>query len=94
VLNFVLIETPTPTPAGVDPNLVTPGVIGFVATLVLVVATILLLLDMNRRTRRVRYRAEIAERLDAEESGDAASGETRTRDDEAGDGAAGDEPVR
>ncbi|WP_224763644.1 MULTISPECIES: hypothetical protein [unclassified Salinibacterium] len=94
MLNFVLIETPTPTPAGVDPNLVTPGVIGFVATLVLVVATIVLLLDMNRRTRRVRYRAEIAERLDAEESGDAAAGDARASDDEAGEGPAGDEPVK
>lgn len=94
MLNFVLIETPTPTPTGVDPNLVTPGVIGFVATLVLVLATILLLLDMNRRTRRVRYRAEIAERLDAEESGDAAAGDTRASDDEAGEGPAGDAPVK
>ena len=68
----ILAETPTPTPTEIDPNLVTPGVIGFVVTLLLIVATIVILLDMNRRTRRVRYRAEIAEALDAEEAaGDA-----------------------
>jgi UPF0716 family protein affecting phage T7 exclusion len=47
---------------------VTPGVIGFVVTLGLIVATIVILISMNRRVRRVTYRAEIAERLDAEEA--------------------------
>lgn len=60
--------TPTPTSTPFDENLVTPGVIGFVVTILFIVAAILLLLDMNKRTRRVRYRAEIAERLDAEEA--------------------------
>jgi hypothetical protein len=37
-------------------------------TLGLIVATIVILISMNRRVRRVTYRAEIAERLDAEEA--------------------------
>lgn len=68
MLKFLAAATPTPTAPGVDPNLVTPGVIGFVATLFLILATIVILLDMNRRTRRVTYRAQIVERLDAEEA--------------------------
>lgn len=65
--HILLAATPTPTPTPFDPNLVTPGVIGFVVTLGLILATILILISMNRRVRRVTYRAEIAERLDAEE---------------------------
>ena len=54
-----------------DPDLVTPGVIGFIATFVIMAAVVLLILDMVRRIRRVNYRAEVrqmleAERLDAE----------------------------
>jgi hypothetical protein len=60
--------TPTPTPPPFDPDSVTPGVIGFLVTLGLIVATIVILISMNRRVRRVTYRAEIAERLDAEEA--------------------------
>ncbi len=61
--------TPTPSPTGdVDPNLVTPGVVGFVVTLGLIVATILLLVSLTRRIRRVNNRADIAARLDAEEA--------------------------
>lgn len=66
---FLADPTPSPTPsAGVDPDLVTPGWIGFAVTAVIGVATVLLIIDMIRRTRRVRYRAEIAEQLDAEEA--------------------------
>jgi hypothetical protein len=53
-------------PIEVDPNLVTPGVVGFIATFVVAMGVLLLLLDMNRRMRRNRYRAEIVERLDRE----------------------------
>ena len=48
----------------VDPNSVTPGVIGFVVTFAVMIAVVLLVLDMVRRVRRVRYRSEIAETLD------------------------------
>jgi capsular polysaccharide biosynthesis protein len=53
-------------PIEVDPNLVTPGVIGFIATLIVGVGAIFLILDMARRVRRVRYRAEVGQRLDSE----------------------------
>jgi len=68
VLQSIWAATPTPTPLPFDANLVTPGVVGFVVTFGLIVATILILIDMNRRTRRVNYKAEIAARLDAEEA--------------------------
>ncbi|MBN9139812.1 MAG: hypothetical protein J0H23_03195 [Micrococcales bacterium] len=61
--------TPTPTPTlPFDENLVTPGVVGFVVTLGLIVVTIVLLVSMTRRIRRVNNRADIAARLDAEEA--------------------------
>lgn len=52
----------------VNPNMVTPGVIGFVATFGVAIASLLLILDMVRRVRRVRYREEISAKLDAEEA--------------------------
>lgn len=53
-------------PIEVDPNLVTPGIAGFIATFVVGIGVLLIILDMNRRVRRNRYRAEISERLDEE----------------------------
>lgn len=50
----------------VDPNSVTPGVVGFLATLFVAVGVLLIITDMVRRVRRVRYRSEINEKLDAE----------------------------
>ncbi|WP_448005371.1 hypothetical protein [Agromyces bauzanensis] len=49
-----------------DPNLVTPGVVGFVATFLVMVVVVLLILDMVRRIRRVNYRAEVRQQLEAE----------------------------
>ena len=50
-----------------DPNDVTPGVEGFVITFLVMAVVLLLVFDMVRRIRRVNYRAEARERLDAEE---------------------------
>lgn len=62
-----LATTPTPTPTStVNPDNVTPGVIGFIGTAVIAIALVFLLIDMLRRIRRAGYRAEIAEELDAE----------------------------
>ena len=58
----------TPPPGEIDPTIVTPGVIGFALTFGLVVVVVLLILDMTRRLRRIRYRAEVNDRLDAEEA--------------------------
>jgi hypothetical protein len=73
--------TPTSTPA-VDPDLVTPGVVGFLATAVIAIAVILLVWDMMRRIRRGRVRADIREELDAEEQAARATLATETDDDE------------
>ncbi|GAA4371752.1 hypothetical protein GCM10023152_12170 [Agromyces bauzanensis] len=49
-----------------DPDLVTPGVVGFVATFLVMVVVVLLILDMVRRIRRVNYRAEVRQQLEVE----------------------------
>ena len=61
--------SPNPLPPiapGVEPDLVTPGVIGFAVTAIFIVIVILLVIDMTKRMRRVRYRAEARERIAAE----------------------------
>ncbi|PRY64988.1 hypothetical protein B0I08_1115 [Glaciihabitans tibetensis] len=59
--------TPTPMPAYTgDPNLITPGVIGFIAMFLVAAVTVLLIVDMNRRIRRTKYRVEVRERLEEE----------------------------
>ena len=75
-----------------DPNSVTPGVIGFLATFLVIVAVVLLVRDMVRRIRRIQYRAEVNALLDAEEAALA------DHDDEQHDGptdeSSGDTPER
>lgn len=83
-----LAATPSPSPTSTVPDVdVTPGVAGFIAIAVVAVVTILLVIDMTRRIRRTRYRAEIRERLEAE-AGTTADGR-ELRDD-----AVTDEPER
>ena len=65
---------PTPTPS-IDPTSVTPGTAGWVVILVLAIAVALLALDMLRRVRRVKYREEINEVLDAEQAAERSSQE-------------------
>lgn len=62
---LILAEELIP-PIEVDPVLVTPGVVGFFATFLMAAGAVFLIFDMVRRVRRVRYRAEISERLDRE----------------------------
>ncbi|MEH3089761.1 MAG: hypothetical protein PGN24_09275 [Microbacterium arborescens] len=67
-----LTSVATPIPEiTVDPTSVTPGPWGFAAIVVLTIAVVLLLLDMLRRVRRGRYRAEVREELDAEQAASA-----------------------
>ncbi len=68
LFDLLAAATPTPTPSGApfDESTVTPGWIGFIAVFLIAVATVFLILDMTKRIRRVRYRAEVAEKLDAE----------------------------
>lgn len=54
-----------------DPNKLyySPGVVGFIAVFLLMLAATFLVLDMVRRVRRVRYRSEIQEKLASETAG-------------------------
>ncbi len=64
-----LAETSNPSSApaqGVPDVQVTPGWIGFVAIFVVALATVFLIVDMTRRIRRVRYRAEVREQIELE----------------------------
>ena len=63
-----LTSTPTPMPAYTgDPNLITPGVVGFIAIFVIAVATVFLLIDMNRRVRRTKYRELVRQQIEEEQ---------------------------
>ena len=69
ILAAILAATPSPTPT-LDPaeTFYSPGTIGFLLTFFVAGAAVLLIFDMVRRVRRVRYRAEIQEKLEAEAS--------------------------
>ena len=60
------LATATPTPVPLDEDTVTPGWIGFVVIFAVALMTVLLIIDMTRRVRRVRYRSEIRDKLAAE----------------------------
>ena len=50
----------------IDPNGVTPGVVGFIITAFVAIVSLFLILDMVRRMRRLRYREEAKYTVDAE----------------------------
>lgn len=69
-LLIALATTPAPTPTpslrpGLSEDQVTPGLLGFVLTAFIVILTALLIVDMVRRIRRVRYRAQVEEEREA-----------------------------
>jgi len=65
---LVASVTPTPTPTTeFDPDVITPGPLGFLAIFLVAVAAVLLILDMVRRVRRVRYRGEVREEIAREQ---------------------------
>ncbi|WP_255767835.1 hypothetical protein [Pseudarthrobacter sulfonivorans] len=60
--------TPLPTPSlrdGITEDQITPGLWGFIMTAFFVLATTLLIVDMVRRIRRVRYRGQVEEERQA-----------------------------
>jgi hypothetical protein len=65
LLSWLAAATPVPDP-DFDPDTVTPTWVGFVVTFLVAAVTVLLIIDMTRRVRRVRYRGEIREQLEAE----------------------------
>ncbi|WP_426006487.1 hypothetical protein ACPFL9_06460 [Paenarthrobacter sp. NyZ202] len=86
LLALSVSPSPAPTPSlrpGLSEDQVTPGTWGFVLTAFIVILTTFLIVDMVRRIRRVRYRAQVEEaRLAAQadaggaadENGDAGTG--------------------
>ncbi|MET3810783.1 hypothetical protein [Arthrobacter sp. UYEF3] len=74
-LLIALATSPAPAPSpslrpGLDLDQVTPGLLGFLLTAFVVVLTALLIVDMVRRIRRVRYRAQVeGEGASADDSG-------------------------
>ncbi len=73
-LLIALATTPAPTPTpslrpGLSEDQVTPGLLGFLLTAFIVVLTALLIVDMVRRIRRVRYRAQVEAEREAAEAG-------------------------
>jgi hypothetical protein len=70
----MLAASPTPKPS-FNENSVTPTWVGFAATFAVAAVVVLLSIDLVRRVRRVRYRGEIREQLEAER--DAAAGAER-----------------
>lgn len=72
LLTVLTAATPAPSPEntlrpGLDPSQVSPGLVGFLMTFLLAAAVVLLVMDFNRRNRRLRYRAQYAEQRAAEE---------------------------
>lgn len=74
-MNFVLAllagDPLNPNPsASPDPanTFYSPGIIGFLGTFILVVGALVIIWDLVRRIRRVNYRAQIQERLAAEQA--------------------------
>ena len=87
---IALASSPAPSPSlrpGLYEDQVTPGLLGFLLTAFIVVLTALLIVDMVRRIRRVRYRAQVEEeRMAAAEAADiahddAAAGNADNTDD-------------
>jgi hypothetical protein len=89
LLSLATTPSPLPTPSlreGISEDQVTPGLLGFIMTAFFVVATALLIVDMVRRIRRVRYRAQVEEeRIAAAAAADVEAAEAA----EAGPGVAG-----
>jgi hypothetical protein len=73
-LLIALATSPAPSPSlrpGLSQDQVTPGLLGFLLTAFIVVLSALLIVDMVRRIRRVRYRAQVEEeRMAAAEAAD------------------------
>ncbi len=63
-----LLETDTEKANDPANTFYSPGTIGFILTFFVAGSAVLIIFDMVRRVRRVRYRAEIQEKLDAEQA--------------------------
>jgi hypothetical protein len=64
---LIWLASEAPSDVVIDDTWYSPGVVGFLATFGVAGAAILIIFDMTRRVRRVRYRAEIVQKLDLEQ---------------------------
>ena len=79
MLHFVLLEaSETADPAN---TFYSPGTLGFLFVFGMSLAAIILIFDMVRRVRRIRYRAEITEKLEAEAASATKTAGSRTKRD-------------
>ena len=77
MLHLVLLEaSETADPAN---TFYSPGTLGFLFVFGMSLAAIFLIFDMVRRVRRVRYKAEINEKLDAEAASTTKATGSRTK---------------
>ncbi len=65
----LILATPSPSPTASDGSAMTyesygPGALGFVATAFMVTLTILLMRNMSRKLRRVRYAEQVREEFE------------------------------
>jgi hypothetical protein len=67
-------ETSTTGEVIIDDTWYSPGVVGFLATFGLAAVSLLIIWDLVRRIRRVRYRAEISALLDQEQESNGPKG--------------------
>jgi hypothetical protein len=67
--NLLALATPSPSTNPAE-TYSSPGTLGFLFTFAIAGIAILLIVDMTRRMRRVRYREEIREKLAAEAASD------------------------
>ncbi|MGM9474014.1 hypothetical protein ACS5PJ_18660 [Pseudarthrobacter sp. YS3] len=92
LLSLATTPSPLPTPGlreGISEDQITPGLWGFIMTAFFVLATTLLIVDMVRRIRRVRYRAQVEEeRQAAAEAADIEAEDAATYGDGADSGQA------
>lgn len=61
VVSWLVAATPSPAPTrNLEPTDVSPGLLGFLATFAVIVICALLIVDMSRRIRRLRFRQQAA----------------------------------
>ncbi|MGO4454287.1 hypothetical protein [Arthrobacter sp. RAF14] len=94
-----LANDPSPSPLpglkpGLTQDMVTPGLLGFLATAFIVIIMAFLIVDMVRRIRRVRYRGELAEAAEQESAEQEGSGAQADVDPQADDGENGPRAAR
>ncbi|WP_082487460.1 hypothetical protein [Leifsonia sp. Root112D2] len=87
--HFAADTTPPTPPPYENPDAVTPGAWGFAIFAFVAILVIVLAFDLVRRIRRVRYREEIAQKLDAEQGEPAERGQQAERGDQGAGPSAG-----